>query len=643
MDLPGGRPTAGLEEAVRLLAEGAETAEVLREVVRVAARQTGGSQALVIARAGPHVVDVARHGSTDACLRSAAAEALAKGCPTRRSNPVEGINAGAIPVVYGGRVVAALAVAGPAEHLDPRSLDTAAAIVSLCLSRDGLIAVSSAPLETLSPLAVAPDRSGVAAAVLKVLERFTSGPAFVCLDEGGRLRVARYRGIPREELGALVGRPEFLDLVSSWRERPVPPSDPEEVRLHGRPEVLVCTPLAGLRSLGLLALAVAPEDGPAAARLLRAVAPHVVAALHRAQLEADTHIHDREVDGVVQASPLPVVVVDANACFLRVNAPACELFGLSGSFDAGRSARGRLGSPELEALFLDGDGPGQLDLELGVPRRAFRAIVSRIQDGPTRLGSVLVVEDVSARRLQEEARDEFVSVIGHELRTPLTVAKGFVETVLARSDQLTTDQLDSFLRTALGQTERLEDLINDLLFMSTERPREGARAEPADVYVLSRQVVERFARRFPERSIECMTLGGDAIATVDRRHVTHALRHLVDNAVKYSEGPVRVEVLTTADAVEVAVVDQGPGIFSGDLERLFRPFEQKDSSSTRHHGGTGMGLFLARRLIEAVGGRLDCDSRLGQGSRFSFRLPRQPFSHETRTPTPQDMRDDARP
>jgi signal transduction histidine kinase len=115
----------------------------------------------------------------------------------------------------------------------------------------------------------------------------------------------------------------------------------------------------------------------------------------------------------------------------------------------------------------------------------------------------------------------------------------------------------------------------------------------------------------------------------DRAKVDQILHHLVENALKYSQDDVRIDVANRGDDVQVAVVDRGPGIYSGDLPRLFERFWQLDGSSTRSHGGTGLGLYICRRLVEAHGGRIWCESRLGVGSSFAFTLPRhQPEAHE---------------
>lgn len=502
-------------------------------------------------------------------------------------------------------------------------------------------------VRALTRIAAASDRAGVAEAGLEALRTLCPFPAFACLQEGGRLRVVGYRGLDREVVRTLVTSGAFLALVADWRERPLPPDRPTLLEARGSGEALACVAVGTNSWEGVLA-AVVPathrHDADGVADLMGAVAAHVTASLLRVEAAADLHRQERETDGIVNGVPHPVVVVDGGGRFVRMNPAACELFGLTASFDAGLPVAGRLGHKELEAALVGGDQVSELEVELGLPPRTYRASVTQVYDGGTRHRTIVVLDDVSARREHERARNEFAALLGHELRTPLTVSKGFLETVLARGDLLDAHQRDGFLRTALAQLEHLEDLINDLLFLSTECPRPGMRAPECDLSEVVTDAVERFTRRRPEREIDCLVLAADPCAPADSRFVTHALRHLIENALKYTDGPVRVELSGDAAGMEVAVVDQGPGIFSGDLERLFRPFEQLDASSTRREGGTGIGLYVARRLAEALGGRLECDSRLGQGSRFSFRIPRASGA-ASRRPTARTStrsRDDAR-
>lgn len=640
MDQGAGPTPRGLERALRLLAEGAPAESVLPEVVQAAVRSTGCPHALAIGLRGGAVTDLGTSGVIDPSLRSATAEALSRRQAVRRSNPVAALHAIAVPVNAKGVVVGALGVAGASDRVDLTALSAAADLIAVCLSGDAVRRQAESPLDALSTLASAAARPDVVAATLEAVGRFTSGPAFVCLEDGERLRVARYHGIAHEELAQIVARNEFVEMLATWRDRPTPPA-PETFDLAGHGPTLVAAalhvgPPLG-RPAGAVVVIVAPSDAEAARRLLASIIPHVSAGLGRAHDEVELRRRERELDALTESHIDPIVVLDGEGSFLRVNAAACELLGLSASFDCGRPARGRFQDDALEHLIFETDGPGEVEIALGVPGWEYQACVTRVNDGPTRLRTIIAFSDISARQRHEQALDEFVSVIGHELRTPLTVAKGFVETVLGHPE-LAADQRDLFLGKSLAQTERLEDLINDLLFISTERRTVASQFVEHDVIDVVATLVARFRQRHPDRSIECVPLSNEAVARTDPRLLTHALRHLVDNAIKYSEGPVSVEISAGDGGIEVAVTDQGPGIFSGNLERLFKPFEQLDSSSTRHQGGVGLGLYLSRRLVDALGGRLDCDSRLGQGSRFSFRLR----GADAEVSPPARVRDDAR-
>jgi signal transduction histidine kinase len=119
--------------------------------------------------------------------------------------------------------------------------------------------------------------------------------------------------------------------------------------------------------------------------------------------------------------------------------------------------------------------------------------------------------------------------------------------------------------------------------------------------------------------------GNDLPIFTDRVKVEQIIGHLIENAVKYSAETAEVRVRITAgeSTVQLDVVDQGIGIYSGDLERIFDPFTQVDSTSTREFGGTGIGLYVCHTLAETLGGRIDVESVLAKGSTFSVTLPRK--------------------
>jgi signal transduction histidine kinase len=228
-----------------------------------------------------------------------------------------------------------------------------------------------------------------------------------------------------------------------------------------------------------------------------------------------------------------------------------------------------------------------------------------------------VLDDVTTEAETHQIKADFVAVIGHELRTPTTVIKGYLHTLINRGEALDTKTRQLALGSIDANVDRLIRLIEDLLFVSSiDSSRARLHIEEIDLgELVDTYKGDRVSVRRPRRELQL---------SVDRAKVDQVLHHLVENALKYSQGDVRIEVANRGDEVHVAVIDHGPGIYSGDVPRLFDRFWQLDGSSTRPHGGTGLGLYICRRLVEAHGGRIWCESRLGVGSSFTFVLPRQP-------------------
>jgi signal transduction histidine kinase len=271
----------------------------------------------------------------------------------------------------------------------------------------------------------------------------------------------------------------------------------------------------------------------------------------------------------------------------------------------------------LEELLTSHDQGTTTEVVIGEAEpRVYKASARRVMSSGGRiLGRVLVLDDITKERETDQVKSDFVAVIGHELRTPLTVMKGYLRTLVHRGETLDPHVRELALKAVESNADRLQRLIEDVLFVSAvESGRSSLHIEDVDLGpVVDAVVDERVKVRRPRK---------DLTLPVDVAKLQQVLHHLLDNALKYSDGEVLVEIHDHGDEIEVAVVDKGPGIFSGDVPRLFERFFQLDGASTRAHGGTGIGLYVCRRLIEAHGGRIWCESRLGVGSRFAFTLPR---------------------
>ena len=242
------------------------------------------------------------------------------------------------------------------------------------------------------------------------------------------------------------------------------------------------------------------------------------------------------------------------------------------------------------------------------------------------VGAVVAFQDISSLREVDRMKDEFVSIVSHELRTPLTSIQGSVQLVLADSASVVNPEHRQLLQVALNNGERLVRIINDMLDIAkiesgnlTLHPKA---IQIAEIVRQSVQVVDGAARN-AQVTIETKIPAALQPVMADSDRMVQAMVNLLSNAVKFA--PPRSTVTITAQASEqlvtVSVIDEGDGIAPENLHRLFRKFQQVDSSSSRRRGGTGLGLAITKALVEQHGGRIFVDSELHKGTRFSFTLP----------------------
>lgn len=244
-------------------------------------------------------------------------------------------------------------------------------------------------------------------------------------------------------------------------------------------------------------------------------------------------------------------------------------------------------------------------------------------------GAVYAFRDLTEERALEEARRDFVATASHELRTPLSAVYGAARTLQKRT--LAEERRVELISLIESESARLAAILDELLLAS----RLDARAltlqpVPCDAGRLVREVVELARERVPE-GVELhlgagVAAGADAIGCLaDPDRLRQVLVNLVDNAIKYSPGGGRVDVAVGAaagGAVRIVVADRGLGIPAAERDRIFEKFYRLDPSLTRGVGGTGLGLYICRQLVQGMGGRIGVDGRDGDGgSLFWVELP----------------------
>ena len=611
---------AGVQQVLRALASGADTNRAAVALLQAAVQACHAPAGLLLAAGDDGPVTLAASGTPGPTLRSASETALATGRPSRRPDESSNRSVLAVPVRAGARTVGALGVLGDLRDLDHSSLsllaDTAAVVLT---SRS-----QSSPLagELLDAVARAGAEAEKSASLERLLEASAtllgaSGGCAATLDDEGRLRISAARGIDRARLAAACEVPGFRDLLMASQARAERSGAPLSRLVVDGNESVASVPVGdgGRGGHLLLVLPRTPDDDRL--QLLAALGRAAGSALAAPDLRRRLRERDDVLSAAVGAVPAPLLVVAADGRLLVVNGAATSLFGLS-RFDAGQPVTGRLGDARLEDLLARGEN-GTIEVSLidtEGRERVYRAVMAPAAgaDGKE-LARALVLDDVTSRTEVERMKADLVAVIGHELRTPITIAKSAVRTLGKRGASMDDATRESTVD-ALGRNiDRLERLVEDLLFVSAVNDGPAALTpEEVDLCdLLDGLSGFRTSVEHPRHPV---------LLEADGAKVAHAVRHLVDNALKHSDGEVVIELLERPDEVEVAVVDTGVGIFSGDIPTLFRRFRQLDGSSTRSTGGTGTGLYVARRIVEAHGGRIWCQSRLGQGSRFAFTLPR---------------------
>ncbi len=243
---------------------------------------------------------------------------------------------------------------------------------------------------------------------------------------------------------------------------------------------------------------------------------------------------------------------------------------------------------------------------------------------------LLLLDDTTQAKVTERMRVDFVANASHELRTPLATLTGFIETLQGPAAEDEPARL-RFLAIMAQEADRMRRLLDDLMSLSRIELDKFVRPTQAmELAGLVAEVGRTLAMRLEADQRQLLIAEPAALPRViaDRDQVLQVLHNLVSNSLKYGRTgtPIRVSLVAEPDAqaatqVRVSVADEGEGIAPEHLPRLTERFYRVDSQRSRSMGGTGLGLAIVKHIVERHRGRLEIDSRLGEGTRISFSLP----------------------
>ena len=277
----------------------------------------------------------------------------------------------------------------------------------------------------------------------------------------------------------------------------------------------------------------------------------------------------------------------------------------------------------IEARRTDPEAEVADEFTLLDPPRTFERFSAPVRGGDgSALGRIVVLRDVTARRAADRFKDELVATVSHELRTPLTGILGFSELLVSQDVDAATRT--HYLQTIYHEARRLTDLVND--FLDVQRFESGRVELAREMFSLAdvlRTAAALFAGQSDAHTLELELTDELLEVRGDRDRTAQVIANLLSNAIKYSPagGTVTITAARKGKTLRVSITDRGFGIPAEQQHRVFEKFFRVDSTDTRAIGGTGLGLALAKDVVEAQSGTIGFESVHGAGSTFWFELP----------------------
>lgn len=373
--------------------------------------------------------------------------------------------------------------------------------------------------------------------------------------------------------------------------------------------------------------------------LLQSFADQAAIAVYNAQLYTQLRREKQRMDALLDSAADGILILGSDHRIERCNPALARIVGLKMDEIIGiphqqlfrwRSHKDGLTLEQAEAggwpltnnttLYVEGD----LDRSNGIPLPIGVTYAPLVGIDGILINVIATVRDITRFREADELKSTFISVISHELKTPVALIKGYVSTLRREDAKWERTIVEDSLAVIEEEADRLTGLIENLLDASRLQAG-GLSISLSDVSLdfCANRIAERFKTQSPNHNIIIEFPPEFPVIMADEDRISQVISNLLSNAIKYSsEGSeIRITGQILPDKVIICISDQGPGIFPEDVPFVFDRFYRSDNAK-RTTKGAGLGLFLAKAVVEAHGGRIWVDTQPGNGARLCFSLPR---------------------
>ncbi|MBI2427324.1 MAG: HAMP domain-containing histidine kinase [Ignavibacteriales bacterium] len=237
-----------------------------------------------------------------------------------------------------------------------------------------------------------------------------------------------------------------------------------------------------------------------------------------------------------------------------------------------------------------------------------------------------IVKNLEEIKTMDSLRRELVANVSHDLRTPLSTIHGYIETLMIKTESLTKDEREQYLKTVLTSTERLRKLVEELFELSKlEAKQTKPNPEPFSISELVQDIGQKYLIIAEKKGItfQCVFPKDLPMIVADIALIDRVIQNLVDNAIKFtpSGGIVRIELHRLSDGVDVKISDTGSGILPEDIPNIFDRYNKGSQKNIFQNDGAGLGLAIVKKILEVHSLTIDVDSKVNEGTAFSFTLP----------------------